>query len=100
MNVLMLSPGYPSEMPQFARGLSESGAQVIGSGDTPPYELPPAARRALAGYHQIGGFADEDAVLNAAIAIAAPERVERVACLWEPLLVLAARIRERLGLPG
>ena len=33
MKVLMLSPGYPPEMPQFALGLQAEGAQVIGMGD-------------------------------------------------------------------
>ncbi len=100
MNVLMLSPGYPPEMPQFARGLRAVGAQVIGMGDTPVSGLPAAAREALADYHQISSFADEDAVVADALAIAGRVRIERVACLWEPLMVMAARIRERLGLPG
>ena len=33
MNVLMLSPGFPAEMPHFTRGLSEVGAKVIGLGE-------------------------------------------------------------------
>ena len=33
MKVLFLSPGYPSEMPHFVRGLSEVGAAVLGVGD-------------------------------------------------------------------
>ena len=27
MNVLMISPGFPNEMPLFARGLAEVGAR-------------------------------------------------------------------------
>jgi biotin carboxylase len=27
-------------------------------------------------------------------------KIERVACLWEPLMTVSARIREKLGLPG
>jgi ATP-grasp domain-containing protein len=100
MNVLMLSPGYPPEMPQFARGLRAVGAHVIGMGDTPVSGLPAPAREALADYHQVRGFSDEDAVVADAVAIAGRVRIERVACLWEPLMVMAARIRERLGLPG
>ena len=100
MNVLMLSPGYPPEMPQFARALRETGARVIGISDTPVGSLAPVARAALADFHQVGGFADEDAVLDAALGIASRTRIDRVVCLWEPLMVLAARIRERLGLPG
>jgi len=100
MNVIMLSPGYPPEMPQFALGLRAEGAQVIGIGDASRDALPDAARRALADYHQIRSFADEDGVVNAAVEVARRVRIDRVACLWEPLMVMAARIRERLGLPG
>ena len=35
MDVLMLAPGYPGEMPHFTRGLAEVGAKVIGVGDQP-----------------------------------------------------------------
>src|SRR4029079_2621270 len=34
-NVLMLSPGYPAEMPGFPRGLARVGARVYGIGDQP-----------------------------------------------------------------
>jgi biotin carboxylase len=100
VNVLMLSPGYPPEMPQFARGLRAVGARVVGMGDTPSSGLPAPAREALADYRQTRSFADEDAVVADAVAIAGRVRIERVACLWEPLMEVAARIRERLGLPG
>src|SRR5262245_22764068 len=100
MNVLMLSPGYPPEMPQFTLGLMAAGARVIGIGDTPAAGLPAPAKKGLADYHQIRSFADEDGVIADALAIAGRVPIERVACLWEPLMVLAARIRERLGLPG
>ena len=28
------------------------------------------------------------------------ERIDRVECLWEPGMILAARLREALGVPG
>jgi biotin carboxylase len=96
----MLSPGYPPEMPQFARGLRAVGARVIGVGDSPVSNLAAPAREALADYHQVKSFADEDAVVADAVAIAGRVKLERIVCLWEPLMVMAARIRERLGLPG
>ncbi len=100
MNVIMLSPGYPPEMPQFALGLRAEGANVIGLGDAGRESLPDAARRALVDYHQVRSFADEEGVVNAAVDLARRVRIDRVVCLWEPLMVMAARIRERLGLPG
>ena len=42
--VLMISPGYPAEMPFFTRGLARAGAQVIGAGDQPRHRALADAR--------------------------------------------------------
>ena len=97
--VVMLSPGYPVEMAYFTRALAAVGARVVGVGDQPPHELPAAARDALAHYEQLS-LADEEAVLAALRGLAQHERFEQVECLWEPYMILAARIREQFGLPG
>jgi len=100
MNVLFLSPGYPPECPKFARGLAQVGARVIGLGDQPESALPAEARDALALYVKGPGFADEDGLVAEARAIAARVRIDKVVSLWEPLMIVAARIREALGVPG
>ena len=97
MNVLMLSPGYPAEMPEFTRGLAEVGATVIGVGDQPAAALPEKARRALAAYIQVGSLFDEERTVAELRAELRGRRVERVESLWEPLMLLAARLREALG---
>jgi ATP-grasp domain len=99
MNVVMLSPGYPAEMAYFTRALAAAGATVIGVGDQPPSELPSAARDALAHYEHVS-LADENAVLAALHGLSRFARIEQVECLWEPYMILAARIRETFGLPG
>ena len=43
MNVLLLSPGYPADMPEFTRGLAEAGAVVFGVGDSPADSPSPPA---------------------------------------------------------
>ena len=99
--VLMLTPGYPGEMPLFTRGLSTQGAAVLGVANGPERELPDLARRHLSGYLQV-----EDLFTNTASAIAQIQRwlkgqsIDRVCCLWEPGIELAAQIREALGVPG
>ena len=98
-DVIMLSPGYPAEMPYFTRALATVGARVIGVGDQPPHELPAVARDALAHYEHVS-LADEGAVLAALRGLAAHVRFDQVECLWEPYMILAARIREEFGLPG
>jgi biotin carboxylase len=100
MNVLMISPGYPAEMAFFTRGLSHAGADVIGLGDQSPEALPGIARDALAHYVHVGSLAADDQVAATVRDLARQLRIDRVECLWEPYMILAARLREELGLPG
>ena len=97
--VVMISPGYPAEMAYFTRGLAAVGARVIGVGDQPPHALPEAARQGLAHYEHVS-LADEGAVLAALRGLAQHTHFDLVECLWEPYMLLAARIREVFGLPG
>ena len=100
MNVLMLSPGYPAEMPFFTRGLALVGARVLGLGDQPKEMLPPIAREHVAHHLQVRSLWDEAATVREVQRLARQIRIDRVECLWEPGMILAARIREALGLPG
>jgi formate-dependent phosphoribosylglycinamide formyltransferase (GAR transformylase) len=100
MNVIMLAPGYPGEMPHFCRGLSLHGAKVYGVSDVPEADLPALTREHLSGYLRVPNFTDEDAVVAQVAAGVGPHTIDRVVCLWEPGVVLAAKIREKLGVPG
>jgi biotin carboxylase len=100
VNVLMISPGYPAEMAFFTRGLGQAGATVIGLGDQSADALPPPARDALAHHVQVGSLANADAVAATVRELARQVRIDQVECLWEPYMLLAARLREELGLPG
>ncbi len=42
MNVLVIQPGFPAEIPYFVRGLAQSGVRVLGVGDQPKTSLPRA----------------------------------------------------------
>jgi len=100
MNVLFISPGFPAEMPFFTRGLGEVGATVIGIGDQPESMIPDTARPHLAAYFQLERLWDEDAVVAEVRRITKIGRIDRVECLWEPGMILAARLREALDVPG
>jgi len=100
MNVLLLSPGYPADMPEFTRGLAEAGARVVGVGDTPLSGLPPLVRRCLADYIPVHSLWDEEAVIAALRERLRGDRLDRIECLWEPGILLAARLRETFGIPG
>ena len=99
MNVLMISPGYPAEMAFFTRGLGQAGVTVIGLGDQSPDALPAEARTALDHYVHTSSLAAEEHVLATVRGLAKHVRIDQVECLWEPYMVLAARLREALGLP-
>ena len=100
MYVLMISPGYPQEIPYFTRALACAGARVLGVSDQPESALPSEASRHLAAYLQVPSLLDEDAVVESVRHWASPVRLDKVECLWEPGMLLAARIREALGVPG
>ena len=98
---LFVSPGYPTEMNFFVRGLAACGVKVVGVGDQPAQALPEIARRALSGYLQVENLWDEAATAEA-VRRWAPSvgGIDRVEVLWEPGMILGARLREALGCPG
>jgi hypothetical protein len=78
MNILILSPGYPAEMPQFTRGLAEVGAHVYGVGDQHPGALPQSVQGHLSGYLPVRSLWDEDAVVAAVRAWPEARRLDGV----------------------
>ncbi len=100
MNVVFLAPSYPPEMQQYTRGLAEVGANVLGVGDAPAGSLPASLKQHLADYLQVPRILEEDDVMARVHAWVRGRTVDRVLANWEPAVLLAARLRERLGVPG
>lgn len=100
MNVLLISPGYPAEMPLFTRGLAEVGARVLGVGDQPKEALSEDLARSLSAYLSVRNLWDEDATVATIRDWVKGHTIDRVECLWEPGMILAAKVREALGVPG
>ncbi len=100
MNILIISPGYPADMPQFTRGLAEVGATVLGVGDQPAGSLPDLVRKSLSAYLQVSSLWAEQRVAQELRAWLKGRRLDRIECLWEPGMLLAAQLREALGVPG
>lgn len=100
MDVLLISPGYPAEMPLFTRALAEVGARVHGLGDGPVDGLPAPVRAQLASYTQVPSLWDEAAAIAGVLELPGASAIDRIECLWEPCMMLAARLRARLGVPG
>lgn len=100
MNVLLLSPGYPADMPEFTRGLAETGARVFGVGDQPTGALPELVKRTLADYLQVRSLWDSAAVKAELQQKFRGRSLDRIECLWEPGILLAAELRQHFNVPG
>ena len=105
MNVLILQPGFPAEIPYFVRGLSQAGVRVLGVGDQPQGLLPRPAREGLAAYLHVPKLWDAQALVRALRAWdvrlgGRPVKLDRIECLWEAGMELAAELRVAFGVPG
>jgi len=72
---------------------------VFGVDSIPESHLPPDARDSLTGYLQVESLFEERA-FDPVRRWAEPLRVDQVETLWEPTVLVAARLREALGVPG
>ena len=100
MKVVFLAPNYPPEMQQYTRGLAEVGASVMGVGDAPVASLPPSLKRYLDDYLQVPRIMDEDDVVKRVHRWLKGRDIDRILANWEVLVLTAAKLRERVGLPG
>ena len=100
MNVLQLSPGFPDDMPLFTEGLARIGARVFGIGDQPTQALPDRARRSLTDYLQVSSLWDAERVVKELHPWLRGKSIDRIECLWEPGMEIAARLREVFSIPG
>ena len=87
-------------MGDFIHGLAQCGARVIGLGEHPAGSLPSIVKRSLSDYVRVQSLVDTDSVLAAVHESAAHTRIDRVECLWEPFMTLAAQLREMLDVGG
>lgn len=100
MNIVIVSPGYPADMPEFTRGLAQCGASVIGVGDQPLGSLPAVARESLAHYIQVPSLWNANEIIAAIHEQLRGRTLDRIECLWEPGIMLAAEVRAHFGLGG
>jgi biotin carboxylase len=100
MKAVFLAPSYPPEMRQYTRGLAEIGVEVYGVGDTPASQLPASLKPHLADYLHVPRILDDDDVVARVTAWMKGREVDRVLANWEVMVLSAARLRERFGVPG
>jgi formate-dependent phosphoribosylglycinamide formyltransferase (GAR transformylase) len=99
-SVLLIGCAYPPELPYFAQGLARVGARVVGVDQHAAGELPAMTRESLSGYVQVPSLFDEQGSVDAVARAVGSESFDRVESLWEPTVLLAARLREAAGAPG
>lgn len=87
-------------MQQYTRGLAEVGASVYGVGDAPVASLPRSLKQHLTDYLQVPRLLDEADVTERVYQWVRGRGVDRVLANWEVMVLTAARLRERLGVPG
>lgn len=87
-------------MQEYTRGLAEVGVRVFGVGDTPVSMLPASTKRYLSDYLQVPRILDEDDVVRRVHNWMRGRECDRVLANWEVLVLTAARLRERFGVPG
>lgn len=100
MKVVFLGCAYPPEMQQYTRGLAEVGATVYGVGDQPAAALPGSMKQHLSDYLQVPRLLDDDDVVARVAGWLKGREVDRVLANWEVMVLTAARLRERFGMPG
>ena len=98
--VLVLQPGFPAEIPYYVRGLARRGARVLGVGDQPAAALPEVAKEGLHAYLQVANFWHAPTLIDAIRHWDLPYKLDRVECLWEVAMELAALVRQAFRLPG
>jgi hypothetical protein len=87
-------------MPEFTRGLAECGARVFGVGDQPVSALPELVKRSLTEYVQVRSLWDSSQVIADVHSRLKGHNLDRIECLWEPGIMLAAELRKHFGVDG
>ena len=100
MNVIFVEPAFPRNQRQFVRALAETGNRVIGIGERPLDWLDDELKGWLGAYEKIGSVTNE-AELEAAVRRAqAREWIDRLEATVEAHVLVAAKVREKTGIPG
>jgi hypothetical protein len=101
MNIVLLSPYFPSNYYNFAVALSWLGVNVLAIGDMPYDEMHPALRDALTEYYLVNNLHDYDKLVRACGYFTHRYgKLDRFESHNEYWLEVDARIRTDFNLPG
>lgn len=101
MNVILLSPHFPTNFYNFAVALRRAGANVLGIAGAPYDELRPELRGALTEYYRLANEEDYDQLLRAVAFLTFKHgKIDRFESHSEYWLATEARIRTDFNIPG
>lgn len=104
LDVLLISPSFPADNGHFTQALHAlPGVRVLAVGDQHPSSMEPAVRGAIDELHVVPSLWREEEVVQSTrewLKGLGVRSLHRVECLWEPGVVLAARMREAFGVEG
>lgn len=101
MNLVYLSPHYPSHFSQFVQDLAKYGVRVFGISDLPDEALDERVRSCLAGHYRVSRLENYEEVLNACSFFSEHlGPIDRVESHLEPWIELEAEIREKFNVVG
>ena len=101
MNIVFLSPHFPSHYFRFCLNLKQAGANVLGIGDEPYEGLSPDVHTALSEYYRVDDMHDYDALLRACGHFTHRYgKIDRLDSLNEYWLGTEARLRDDFNISG
>jgi hypothetical protein len=101
MNIVFLSPHFPSHYFRFCLNLKSAGANVLGIGDEPYDNLSQALRTALTEYYQVDDMHNYDALVRACgFFTHRYGKIDRLDSLNEYWLGTEARLRDDFNIDG
>jgi carbamoylphosphate synthase large subunit len=100
MNVVFVEPFFPSNQRHFARALAESGATVIGVGESPAEALDDQLKGWLHHYEQVSSVTDVEAMTRVVRWAQEKLWVDRIEATIEAHIMATAQVREVCTIPG
>jgi glutathione synthase/RimK-type ligase-like ATP-grasp enzyme len=101
MNVVFISPHFPTHFFHFVSALRERGVNVLGIGDAPFETLRHELRQSLTEYFFTPSLHDQDALLRAVGYFTWRHgRIDRIDSLNETWLAVEAQLRQDFHVPG
>lgn len=100
MNIVFVEPHFPRNQREFPRVLAQAGANVIGVGETPADHLDDELKSWMVHYEQVGSVTNLAQMTETVRRIQGMVWVDRLESTIEAHQMVAAQVRETLGIPG